>query len=295
MRNKKNWRWFYIFCHTLPKSPRKNINKKTMSVQINSLLESIGPLPLLDPTFDIESILLYILYCTLLNISYILNMVNTYIALYSTGYCICFMTRGGIYGKIQPEHKGNPEGKAQGISQGLTLYFTVYPDSSHNTDILNFLKLYFQYCSSWQGNIGRVDSPYRFSSWLYLSRVAQQIQQYRSVQTQQGTLLWQPQEIHIVRRAILELLNFSIILFSNRECSLLQCVLNCTVLQMILERWLYWIVLYCIVHFSVLKCVLNCTVLQMILESWLYWIVLYCEVFTNPTESSIRPRSINIS
>ena len=31
-------------------------------------------------------------------------------------------------------------GKPRGISQGLRLYFTVYLDSSHNTDILNFLK-----------------------------------------------------------------------------------------------------------------------------------------------------------
>ena len=36
------------------------------------------------------------------------------------------------------EHKGNPEGEARGISWGLRLYFTVYPDLSHNTDILNF-------------------------------------------------------------------------------------------------------------------------------------------------------------
>ena len=29
-------------------------------------------------------------------------------------------------------------GKSWGISQGLRLYLTLYPDSSHNTDIINF-------------------------------------------------------------------------------------------------------------------------------------------------------------
>ena len=48
------------------------------------------------------------------------------------------MTRGGIYDAIYPEHKGNLEGKTQGISQGLRLYFIVFPDSSHYTDILNY-------------------------------------------------------------------------------------------------------------------------------------------------------------
>ena len=43
-------------------------------------------------------------------------------------YSICIETRGGIYGDILPEPKGSPNGKAQGISQGLRLYFTVYPD-----------------------------------------------------------------------------------------------------------------------------------------------------------------------
>ena len=52
--------------------------------------------------------------------------------------CICIETRVGIYGEIWPEPEGNPEGKAQGISRGLRLYFTVYPNSSHNTDILNY-------------------------------------------------------------------------------------------------------------------------------------------------------------
>ena len=27
-------------------------------------------------------------------------------------HCICIMTRGGIYGEIYPEHKGNPMGGA---------------------------------------------------------------------------------------------------------------------------------------------------------------------------------------
>ena len=48
------------------------------------------------------------------------------------------MMRGGIHSKITPEHKVNLEGGAKGISRGLVLYFTVYPDLSHNTDILNF-------------------------------------------------------------------------------------------------------------------------------------------------------------
>ena len=46
--------------------------------------------------------------------------------------------RGGIYNEIKPEPEGNPEGKAQGFSRGLRLYFIVFPDSSHNTDILNY-------------------------------------------------------------------------------------------------------------------------------------------------------------
>ena len=36
------------------------------------------------------------------------------------------------------EHEENPEGRAQGISRWLRLYFTVHPSLSHNTDILNF-------------------------------------------------------------------------------------------------------------------------------------------------------------
>ena len=31
------------------------------------------------------------------------------------------------------------EGKARGISRGVRLYFTVYPDLSHNTEILNYI------------------------------------------------------------------------------------------------------------------------------------------------------------
>ena len=37
--------------------------------------------------------------------------------------------------RVKPE--GNPEGEARGISRGLRLYFIAFPDSSHNTDILN--------------------------------------------------------------------------------------------------------------------------------------------------------------
>ena len=36
------------------------------------------------------------------------------------------------------EPKVNPEGEAQGIFQGLRLYFIVFHDLSHNTDILNY-------------------------------------------------------------------------------------------------------------------------------------------------------------
>ena len=49
------------------------------------------------------------------------------------------VTRGGVYNEILPEPEGNPEGKARGISRGLSQYFIVYPDSSHNTVILNYL------------------------------------------------------------------------------------------------------------------------------------------------------------
>ena len=56
------------------------------------------------------------------------------------------MTRGGIYGEIYAEHKGNPDSGAQGKSgkqrqrdfQGLRLYFIVYPDLSDNRDNIIF-------------------------------------------------------------------------------------------------------------------------------------------------------------
>ena len=66
------------------------------------------------------------------------------------------MTRGGIYGEIQPENEENTEAGAQRNFQGLSLYFTVCPDSSHDTDIINFYILYIQYFPPWLGNIGRV-------------------------------------------------------------------------------------------------------------------------------------------
>ena len=53
--------------------------------------------------------------------------------------CNCIVTRGGVYDEISPEPEGNPEGGARGISRGLRRYFIVYPDSSHNTVILNHL------------------------------------------------------------------------------------------------------------------------------------------------------------
>ena len=34
------------------------------------------------------------------------------------------MTRGGLYGEVWPEHKGNPGGKAS-VSVGLSVSFTV--------------------------------------------------------------------------------------------------------------------------------------------------------------------------
>ena len=54
-----------------------------------------------------------------------------------------------------------------------------------------------------------------FPNWSFCLLVLQQMKQYGSVKTQQRTLLWQHQEIHMVRKAILEELNFNIILFSN--------------------------------------------------------------------------------
>ena len=46
------------------------------------------------------------------------------------------MTREGIYNEIKSDHEGNPECGAQGISQGLWLYFTVYPNVGNNTDFI---------------------------------------------------------------------------------------------------------------------------------------------------------------
>ena len=46
--------------------------------------------------------------------------------------CIRIRTRGGIYGKIWPEQ-----------SQGLRPYFTVHPDLSPNTDIIQFLTMIY--------------------------------------------------------------------------------------------------------------------------------------------------------
>ena len=63
------------------------------------------------------------------------------------------VTKEGIYNEIYTKPKGISEGEAQGISQGLRLYFIVFPDLSHNTDILNNN-------SSIDLPIGRVDSLY---------------------------------------------------------------------------------------------------------------------------------------
>ena len=52
-------------------------------------------------------------------------------------YCNCIVTRGGVYDEILPEPEENPEGRARGISQGLI----VYPNSSRNTVILNYLRM----------------------------------------------------------------------------------------------------------------------------------------------------------
>ena len=54
-------------------------------------------------------------------------------------HCNCIVTRGGVYDEILPEPKGNPEGEARAISRWLSQYFTVYPNSSHTTVILNYL------------------------------------------------------------------------------------------------------------------------------------------------------------
>ena len=55
--------------------------------------------------------------------------------------CNCIVMRGGVYDEILPEPEGNPEGGARGISRGLRRYFIVYPDLSHNTVILNYLRM----------------------------------------------------------------------------------------------------------------------------------------------------------
>ena len=57
--------------------------------------------------------------------------------------CIRIRTRGGIYGKIWPEPEGLPESAAQGQSQGLRPYFTIYPDLSPKTDIMPFLTMIY--------------------------------------------------------------------------------------------------------------------------------------------------------
>ena len=44
------------------------------------------------------------------------------------------MTRGGMYGEVEPK----PEENIKSGARGLNLYLTVYPDSSHTTDIINF-------------------------------------------------------------------------------------------------------------------------------------------------------------
>ena len=62
-------------------------------------------------------------------------------------YCICNMTIGGIHAKIQPEPKGVAKGGVLGNSRGL--YFTVYPNSTYNTDV---------YWLPQEGNTERVDS-----------------------------------------------------------------------------------------------------------------------------------------
>ena len=68
----------------------------------------------------------------------ILKELNLRIPSFRMIYCICIVMRRGIYDEIWPEPEGNPEGEARGISRGLRLYFIVIPDSSHNTDILNY-------------------------------------------------------------------------------------------------------------------------------------------------------------
>ena len=78
---------------------------------------------------------LHITLCLLDLDHFTLHIVNCTL---KTEDCFCIMTRGGIHGEKEPEHEGNPEGGARRISRGLRLYFTVYPELSHNADILNF-------------------------------------------------------------------------------------------------------------------------------------------------------------
>ena len=124
-------------------------------------------------------------------------------------YCICIMLRGRIYSEIQPDHEGNPEGGAQGISQGLRLYFTVYPDLSHITDILNFFFKKSSIVLPGRAILEELIFCIGLAAGAIFSRIAQYIKQYGSVQTQQRT----HQERLVVRRAILEELNLNITLF----------------------------------------------------------------------------------
>ena len=85
------------------------------------------------------------------------TFVNCFVVAFFALYCICIMTREVIYGKIYPKHKLKPVGGARGLSWGLWLYLILYGNLGHNTIIIIFQKLYFQYYSSREGNIGRVD------------------------------------------------------------------------------------------------------------------------------------------
>ena len=71
--------------------------------------------------------------------------------------CIRIRRKGGIYGEIWPEPKGNSRGHTPETFREFRPYFALYPESSPNTDIIAFLKVYghFQYCYT-----GRVDSLY---------------------------------------------------------------------------------------------------------------------------------------
>ena len=69
---------------------------------------------------------------------------------------------------MYPKNNENPKGGVQGIFWGLRLYFTVYADLSHNTDNIDFNKIFFKDCLSCDSNIGRVDSPYCPGSLGYI-------------------------------------------------------------------------------------------------------------------------------